>query len=153
MKPRLLDRIGLLAIILYILGALSYYLPFFFRTGSQTALTLQLYLVLPPVGAGAAVYEVFRRHRGSQFAPRVLAAAGLGSGAAIRLAWELFLVALLQYNLRRPAPGIPRGDLGPGFGLLLPYMLLCGVLSVVAALALPKLCWMLVRDFRTDAPE
>lgn len=148
MKTQLLDRTALIAMTLYIMGALSYYLSWFLESGAYTALSIQLFVLLPPVCAGAVVFEILRYRRESDFAPRWLAAAALGAGVAIRLAWELFLFGLALYNSTLPPSDPSGGDLPPEFRLALPYMLLCALLSVVAALFLPKLIWVMLRDLR-----
>ena len=105
---RLLDRIGLAAIILYVLAALTYYLPFLFR-GAPTRLGTETFL-LPPVWLGAVVSEVARHVRESDFAPRKLAAVALVFGvscAVLSLAGAIALPKLLKMFLRglRPATG------------------------------------------------
>ena len=137
-----------MAVMLYVAGALCYYLPFLLGPGASTALAVQLFFLLPPVCAGAAAYEVSRRLRQSEFVPRRLAVAALGSGAAARVAWELFLFALFQHNRRSPPPDLSGPDLGTEFMLAVVYGVLCVILSIGAGLALPRLVRRIIRDVR-----
>ena len=148
MDHRLLDRLGLLAIVLYILGALSYYLPLFFGSRASAPLALELFFLFPPVFAGAAAYQIVRYRRESEFTPSGLAAASLGAGLVVGLAWKLLHFGLAQYNRAYPPSELPKHDLGPEFLLIIPYMLLCAVLSIVAAFALPKLIRLMLRGAR-----
>lgn len=148
MTTQRLDRIALIAMILYILGALSYYLPFFLGSFAPQAVPFRLFFLLPPVFTGAGVYAILQYQSESGFAPRWLAAAALGSGTATLLAWESYLFALRQYNRAHPPTDFSGPDLGPEFLLVIPYGILCAILSIVAALALPKLIRLLLGDLR-----
>lgn len=152
MKPLLLDRIALLAMVLYIMGALSYYLPFFLGSGAYTAPGITSFFLLPPVFAGAGAYALVRYRNEWDFAPRWLAVAALGSGAVTLLAWELLHFAMIQYNRAHPQSDFSGPDVDPSIRFVLPYMLLCGLLSIAAACALPKLVTTLFGAIRRPAP-
>ena len=149
----MMDRIALLAMILYIMGAISYYLPFFIGSGAYTGLAIQSFVLLPPVFAGAGVYAIVAHRKNLDFAPRWLAVAALGSGAATFLAWRLFMFGISQHNRALPAPDSSGPGLDPWFPfVIIPYGILCAVLSIVAALALPKLVRALIHSATKPDP-
>ena len=80
MGHRLLDCFGLLALVLYILGALSFYPLLLFGPHAHTDVAFELLLLLPPIFAGAGAREFLRRRGKERFAPRRLAVDALGAG-------------------------------------------------------------------------
>jgi hypothetical protein len=149
MKPEHLDNIGLLAMTLYALAALSFYLSWFVQLGPFVNGAIAAFLLLPPVWAGAKIYDIVRRRRNWGFAPRGLAAFALGSGAAVLLGFCLIFAGAAAFSRAFPIPAL-EDCIGPTFFLVFPYALLSAALSVATVVALPMLIW---RSLRKPVPE
>ena len=145
MKPEHLDNIGLLAMTLYALVALSFYLVWFVQFGPFVNGAITAFLLLPPVWAGAKIYDIVRRRKNRDFAPRRLAAFALGSGAAALLGFGLLFVAAAAFSRAFPIARSWEECIGPTFFLVFPYALLSALLSVATVVALPKLIWKSLR--------
>lgn len=147
MGHRLLDCFGLLALVLYILGALSFYPLLLFGPHAHTDVAFELLLLLPPIFAGAGAHEFLRRRGKARFAPRRLAVDALGAGSVAAVAWKLLL-----HTIRRDPPAYMTGaDRGSEvFWPFLLYLPLCALLSLAATVALPMLVWVMVRRMAPD---
>ena len=142
------DQLGLVALTVYILGALASWPAGAVRLPG-TGVLLQLFLLLPVVGAGAGIYALLRARRGEAVTPTGLAAAGLGAGVVVRVTWQVIVAPWLYGNPLGTRSGSSDDRLGPGPELLwgVAYAYLCIVSAGIALFYLPRLVRALVAAF------